>query len=263
MHVRVLLIRLKNERVSFIMANDYNNDFGSGRLYKLTQNISWFFITTLWFNVHLIPLFFFFLFVEPTLLNVVWYLIGIIPLGPAIAALMSATIYVIEEDDFTDPTKQFWKYYKRNFMDALSIWLPYLVVVYLFSVNINYHLNVADWGGPFIGWLFIILTVLVTLYMMPLFLLTVKFEFRYIDRLKLGLYYYFMHMSLTFGNFFILFILSMALIWTTEWLLLAIPAVLSYFWILYNYRTIRDAKRNFTKEGKAQVEKEEKNKKNT
>lgn len=230
------------------MSNDYNNDFGSGRLYKASQNISWFFITTLWCVVHQVPLFIFFLFVEPTLLNIVWYLIGIIPFGPAISGLLGSTLYVIEEEDFSEPTKTFWKFYKMHFFDSLKIWLPYLVVIYLFSVNINYHFNIGG-GGPVLGWFFLILTVLVTLYMVPLFLISVKFEFRYIDLLKLGLYYFFVKMKLTFGNFFIIFIVCVLLLFTTEWLLLAIPAVLSYFWTLYNYSIIKDVKVNFTKEG--------------
>lgn len=233
------------------MSNEYNDDFGNGRLYKLTQNISWFFITTLWFVLHQIPLFFFFLFVEPTLYNVVWYLIGVIPLGPAIAALLGSTFYVIEEDDFSEPTKDFWKYYKKNFFDSLKIWLPYLVLLYLFSVNINYHFNIQGGGGPLLGWIFLILTLVITLYLIPVFFINTKFEFRYVDLLKLGGYYFFIKLKLTFGNFFIIFIVAALLFMTTEWLLLAIPAVLSYFWTLYNYSIIRDVKENFiTKEEK-------------
>ncbi|WP_161879415.1 YesL family protein [Alkalibacterium sp. MB6] len=230
------------------MSNDYNEYAGNNRLYKISQNISWFFIITLWFNLSFIPLFFFFLFLEPTLANIVWYLVGIIPLGPAIGALISSTIRVIEEDDFSEPGKDFRRYYKKNFLDSLKVWLPYLVIVYLFSVNINYYFTLAESQYILLGYLFFLLTALVTLYLIPVFIIQMKFSFRYKDLLKLSAYYFFTKMKLTIGNFFVIFIVIFLLLTISEWLLLAIPAVLSFLWILYNFSIVKDVKANFVKE---------------
>lgn len=230
------------------MRDDFNKDIGEGRLYKISQNISWFLITTLWFNLNLIPLFFFFLFVEATLANLVWYLIGIIPLGPAIGGLLGSTLNVVETDDFSEPGKDFRKYYRANIMDTIKIWVPYLLLIYLFSVNINYYFTIADSQYILIGYLFVLLILILSLYIIPVFLIQIKFEFRYKDLLKLGWYYFFMKLKLTIGNFLILFILVFLLLAISEWLLLAIPAVLAYIWTLYNYSIVKDVKANFIKE---------------
>ena len=230
------------------MSDEFNNDIGNKRLYKIAQNISWFLISTLWFNLNLIPLFFFFLFVEPTLANVVWYLIGIIPLGPAIGAMLGSTHQVIENEDFSEPGRDFRKSYRTNLTDSLKIWLPFLVIVYLFSVNINYYLALAGNTLFLLGYFFVFLMIVLILYLIPVFLIQTKFSFRYKDLLKLGWYYFFIKMKLTFGNFFVIFIIAFLLLVTTEWLLLAIPAVLSYLWTLYNYSIVRDVRTNFIKD---------------
>ncbi|GEK88849.1 Uncharacterized membrane protein YesL [Alkalibacterium putridalgicola] len=227
---------------------DNNIDIGERRLYKIAQNISWFLFITLWFNLSFVPLFFLFLFVEPTLLNIVWYLIGLIPLGPAIGALLGATIRVIEEDDFSEPGRDFRRYYKQNFIDTMKIWLPYLFLLYLFSVNINYYIALTGGTLALLGYLFVVLSLILTLYLIPLFLIQTKFEFRYKDLLKLGWYYFFMKMKLTFGNFLFLFIIAFFVLVISEWLLLALPALLSYIWVLYNYSIIKDVKAHFVKQ---------------
>ncbi|MCC5895694.1 MAG: DUF624 domain-containing protein [Alkalibacterium sp.] len=230
------------------MRDDFNKDIGEGRLYKISQNISWFLITTLWFNLNLIPLFFFFLFVEATLANLVWYLIGLIPLGPAIGALLGSTMHVVEDDDFSEPGRDFRKYYRQNVWDTLKIWMPYLIVIYLFSVNINYYFSIAGSQYVLLGYVFALLILILTLYFIPVLLIQIKFSFRYKDLLKLGWYYFFMKLKLTIGNFLIIFILVFLLLAISEWLLLAIPAVLAYIWTLYNYSIVKDVKANFVKE---------------
>lgn len=230
------------------MPTDNHNDLGNNRLYKISQNVSWFFISTLWFNIHFVPLFFFFFFLEATLANIVWYLIGIIPLGPAISALIGSTLKVIEEDDFSEPGKDFRYFYKINFTDSFKVWLPYLFLTYIFSVNINYYINLASNELGLLAYFFVLLIVIMTLLLIPVFIIQTKFSFRYRDLLRLGLYYFFTKIKITFGNLFIIFIVVFILMAISEWLLFLMPAVLSYIWLLYNYSIVKDVKANFVKE---------------
>lgn len=211
----------------------------------MSQNISWFFIITLWFNINLILLFFFFLFVEATLSNMVWYLIGMIPIGPAIAGMIGATYKVIEEDDFSDPGKDFRKYYKKNFLDSLKLWIPFLLLVYTFSVNINFYFNIITNRNMPLVYVYITLLILLVLFLIPLFLIQTKFSFRLIDLLKLALFYFFSKIKITIGNFFIIFIIIFIVFMTTEWILLALPGILCYVWVLYNYNIIKDVNERF------------------
>ncbi len=229
------------------MAGDPNADLANNRFYKITQNVSWFFIITIWFSLHFIPLLFFFLFAETSMANIVWYLIGSIPLGPAIGALVAATIRVIETDDFSEPRRDFFRYYRKNFGDSLKLWLPYLILSYLGFVNMNYYFNILE-GGWVFGYLFVFLMVLLTLYLIPLFLIQMKFEFRYKDLLKLGLYYFVTRFQLTIGNLLVGFILAVLMVYVSEWLLFVLPALVSYFIVLYNYRILKHVKENFTEE---------------
>ncbi|MDZ7835986.1 MAG: hypothetical protein U5K84_12350 [Alkalibacterium sp.] len=64
--------------------------------------------------------------------------------GTGVGALLGATIRVIEEDDFSEPGRDFRRYYRKNVLDSLKIWLPFLVLLYLFSVNINYYLGLVE-----------------------------------------------------------------------------------------------------------------------
>lgn len=230
------------------MAADNGNDIGNNRLYKISENISWFFLTTLWFNLSFIPLFIFFFFVEATLANVVWYLIGMIPLGPAIGALLGSTINVIEEDDFSEPGRDFRRFYKMNFLDSLKVWVPYLVLLYVISVNINYYFNIVSGQLVVLGYVFALFAIILTLYMIPVLMIQTKFSFRYKDMLKLAAYYFFTKLKLSFGNLFIMFIVTFLLLMISEWILLAIPALLAYIWMLYNYSIVKNVKNNFVKQ---------------
>lgn len=234
------------------MASDPNADLANNRFYKIAQNISWFLIITIWFVLNFIPLLFFFLFVETTMANIVWYLVGSIPLGPAMGALITSTIRVVETDDFSEPRRDFFRYYRKNFGDSLKIWVPYLVLSYLAFVNINYYFNILEEGLVF-GYIFVFLMVLLTLYLIPLFLIQMKFEFRYKDLLKLGMFYLITRFKITIGNLLVGFIILVLMVYVSEWLLFVIPAIVSYFIVLYNYRIIKHVKENFTDEEENEV----------
>ncbi|MDZ7835985.1 MAG: hypothetical protein U5K84_12345 [Alkalibacterium sp.] len=56
-----------------------------------------------------------------------------------------------------------------------------------------------------------------------------------------------MKLKLTIGNFLIIGIIVFLLLMISEWLLLAIPGLLAYVWVLYNYSVIKDVKAHFIK----------------
>lgn len=227
------------------MAKEYNDTFGDGRLYKGMQVISWFFLTTLAFNLSQLALFAIFLFVEPSLTNIVWYLLGLIPVGPALAALYAACIYTIEYRDYSEPLKLYWRLFKANFLDSLKIWLPFLLLIYLFSVNINYYTNYSTvFGQPF-SWVFIIFTLVLLLYMNVLLMISTKYQFNFKSLLKLGFYYLFTRLALSTGTLFYLFIIGFLLLKVSQWLLLFMPVVMIYLVVLYNFRILNDIKENF------------------
>lgn len=227
------------------MAKEYNDSFGDGRLYKGTLVISWFFLITLAFNLSQLALFAIFLFVEASLTNIVWYLLGLIPVGPALAALYASCIYVIEYRDYSEPIKLYWKLLKANFLDSLKIWLPFLVLLYLFSVNINYYMNFSTLLGPRFSWVFIILSGVLLLYLNILLMISTKYRFAYKGLLKLGLYYLFSRLVLTTGTLFYWFIIIFLLLKVSHWLLLFLPVVMIYLVVLYNFRILHDVKEKF------------------
>lgn len=227
------------------MAKEYNDTFGDGRLYKGMQVISWFFLVTIAFNLSQLLLFAVFLFVEPSLTNIVWYLIGIIPVGPALAALYASCIYVIEYGDYSDPLKQYFRLMKKNFLDSLKIWLPFLVIIYLFSVNINYYMNFPTMFGPRFSWVFIIFSLVLLLYLNILLMISTKYRFTYKSLLKLAFYYLFSRIAHTTGTLFYVFIIVFLLLKVSQWILLFLPVVLVYLVVLYNYKMLQDVKENF------------------
>lgn len=227
------------------MGNDF--DPNKNRLYRMTEYISWGLITTLYILSNYIILFFLFLFLEISILNFVWYLIGIIPLGPAVSAVIGSAIHTIEENDYSTPGQNFRKYYRQNFLDSFKIWIPYLAIIYLFIININYYFNIIGNQFSFIGYIFILFSILVTLYLIPLFLIQTKFHFRYKDLLKLGLYYFFMKLKLTIGNLLILLGLVALLVFVSELLFIILLVPFFYLLTLYNYSVIKDVKTNFVK----------------
>lgn len=229
------------------MRNDYNPNIGNNRLYKITQRISWFFIITLWFLLSYIPLLLLSLIFEAEGFSILLYLIGVIPLGPAISGLIGASIYVVEENDFSEPGKDYRKYYRKNCVDSFKIWLPYLILIYLSTVNINYYINLSQSSLDIVGYVFVFIIIILTLYLIILFLIQSKFQFRYQDLLKLAAYYLIVKLKRTIGNFFVIFIVLFLSVTISPWLLLAIPALISYILVLYNYSLIKDIKINFIK----------------
>lgn len=227
------------------MKNHYSEDFGNGKLYRATQVISWFFINTILFILCQSLLFAFFLFVEPSLKNIVWYLLGLIPVGPILVSLIASAIYSIEYSDYSEPFKRLFKYFKSNFIEGLVIWLTFLLLVYLFSVNINYYFNISDVLGRSFGWLFVVFIFALCLLMIPLLMITVKFKFKLKDKLKISVLYMFSKPVLTIGNFFILGIIGFIILRISEWFVFFFPVILIYLVILYNYRLITWVNDNF------------------
>lgn len=229
------------------MANDNHTDIGENRIYKMTQAVSWFAIMTFWFSLSYLPLIFFFIFFRTSLDNIVWYLVGLIPLGPAFGSLISSGMYLAETDDFSSAGKTFRKYYRKNFVDSLKVWIPYLFILYLFFVNINYYFNIVE-SNFVLGSIFIFLIIILTLNFIPVFLIQMKFKFRYKDLIKLGFYYFVARPKRTIGNLALMIIVISLWIFVSSWTLLLIPTVFTYVLVLYNTEIIEDVNKRFIEE---------------
>ncbi|AZP03540.1 YesL family protein [Jeotgalibaca ciconiae] len=225
------------------MGEEQKQEFGSGKLYKITQNIYWFFGINIIFLLSNSLFFIFILFLEKSFSNISLYLLSIIPSGPALAAIIGSTFKIIEIDDFSTPIKDFVTYYKKNFFDSLKIWIPFLFILLILFTDVFYFYESGSSLGFFF---FLFLTILVILYMIPTFMINIKFKFKIKDLLKLGAFYSLTKIKITFGNLATLFTLFVLVFYISELILLFICSLLVYFLVNYNYSIIKEIREKYT-----------------
>lgn len=227
-----------------MIAGEENKEFGNGKLYKITQNIYWFFATNVSFVLSNLLFFIFILFLERDFSNISLYLLGLVPTGPAISAVIASAIKANDENDYSQPVKDFVHYYKQNLRDSLKIWLPFLLILFVLLTDIAYFYQA---GNGLFSLFFFLLAVLLIAFLLPIFLISSKFRFKLKDLLKLGAFYSLTKLKITIGNLASLFILFALAYYTSELIFLFISSLVMYFFVGYNSSIIKEVKENYTK----------------
>jgi len=107
-----LLYRIANITLSFLMIN------------------FWFLLTNIFFMISVLVL-------EPQMENILFYIISLIPTGPALAACFASMDQFLQDGDI-NATRTFFSNYKKNFKSSCMYWLSQLFLILIFSFNSIY-----------------------------------------------------------------------------------------------------------------------------
>ena len=235
------------------MAGAGGPNFGKGILYVVTYSIYFFITSSFLFWLTILPSFAWLLLLEPSLLNV----LPVIFMGPALSAITRFMIRYIETDYGVEdyPTgKDYFRFYKENFKEAIKIWTPYVLVMTVLGTNVQHY----NWGGGAIAavadFLYIFLMAAATLLVGYMLLISAKYRFKLKDLIRLSAYYAFTWIKTTLAVVAVLFLVLAAVFFLSEYLVLLFAAPLAYILVRYAYPVLANVGEYFVAGKEEQAE---------
>lgn len=130
-------------------------EFGGGLIFNISNYLFWFLLGNIYFWMMNIP----YLFVSLTMslsgnvdVNVI-LILSLIPMGPALTALLSVMGKLIREGDI-NLTKDFFKAYKESLFDSLFFWTLGLIILFVIKID-----GILIGGNPHLHFLSIFTTI--------------------------------------------------------------------------------------------------------
>lgn len=168
----------------------------------------------------------------------------LVPLGPALSAVLFALRH--RSRDLTDlhPAAAFWRGYRLNLGPVLRLWVPWLVAMTIIAVNLAYF-DVS--GLP--GWwavLLVIVAVGVTLWVINALVITSLFAFRARDVARLAAHFLARTFGATAGNACLLIVAVGVVFYASEAVLVLLAWAFGQFLLLNNRSTIAEVTDRFT-----------------
>ena len=209
-------------------------EFGEGPIYTITNYIYWLFMGSLYFILMNIPL----LFILLTLLSLgnnplpegfgTVLFVCCIPIGPAATALLSVMGKLVRDKDVSI-TKDFFKAYKTNFLQALFLWVIEMAILVILVTDAKIF---ASSGFPiFLAYLMYGLAALVFLMGLYIFPILSRFYMKSKDIVKLSAYYCIKKLPITFLN--LCSFLIVGFVFTKFSFIIVFAASLIAFMIMY------------------------------
>lgn len=208
-------------------------EFGDGIIFTIGNYGWWFFAANIYFILVNIP-FIFISFISAQTGTSGIYLLSIIcslPIGPALAALFSVMGKLIRERDI-DVTKDFFKAYKTNFLEALFFWT--IIVLVLSAIYID--VTVLRTSQMF-NIIFLIMGFIITSLTFYIFPIMSRFYLRKVDVIKLAFIYSIKKIHLTILNWILLVLISMLITIIPIALIIFICSIYAYI-VMYMQKGI-------------------------
>jgi len=231
-----------------------NQDYKPGILTIVTSYIFFFMAMNLFFFLSIISSLAWLLIIESSLLN----FIPISLIGPSITALLCCMIKFKEtnfEKEDLPTAKDFMSFYKKNFMDTLKIWTPYVILMVVLYTNATYY----D-GSQFTRILFTIValigSIIFTLSMIYMLMINAKFKFGSKDLFKLSLFYILTDIKATLSIVSVCILSFAVAVLLSDLLLLLVASEIGYLLVKYTYSMLEHVKDRFIEDGAKNKEQE-------
>jgi uncharacterized membrane protein YesL len=214
-----------------------NKDFEAGLLFTISNYTWWFLLGNFYFALTNIP--FIFVSVGSSAtgnfnLNIITF-ISMLPAGPALIALLSVMGKIVREKD-TDMTKDFFKAYKKNFLEALLYWCLLITILTIVYIDIIY-LNMKS-QTTFIRIVLLAIAAVIVSMAFYVFPLISRFYFKVKDVLKVSFYYAFKKFHITILNWIYLVGLSYVTVKTSSVVLAFLFWSILCYLIMFNTKSI-------------------------
>ena len=171
--------------------------------------------TELFLVVASIPLVVALLFLDRDSSNAILYALAATSLGPALAATLHCVRKILREKDL-DPSRDFLRGYRLNVVGTLKFWVPSVAVLTILLLD-------SGWGSAADAVLraaLLVVALLGTLWVMNMLVISTSFTFRLRDLVRLSVFYLGASLRITIGNLATLFLASVLLLYTSDWVLL-------------------------------------------
>ncbi|KAF6608249.1 MULTISPECIES: DUF624 domain-containing protein [Lactococcus] len=219
--------------------------------YKLAGQIGHIIFLQLMFIICIFPILVSFLFVRYEINNFIFMTPLFFLAVPALAALSSSTLYILESQDVKHLGIYFWKQYRKLFLDALKIGIPVIFATSIILIDIA---SMQKSSTPIFSWFFILLLLVLLVFTVFVGLINIKFKFRIRDMFKISMVW-----SMTFPSSVIkVIILSLGLLgimfFVSGFLIFVLTSTYIYL-ICHELSKMLDwVWKNYTQEGKSNTE---------
>lgn len=206
-----------------------NFETNDTKFYGALKYIHLFFLSNIYFAICNVLLLSAIVFFELSFYNILVYFIPLVLLGPSLSALISLYSKFLYLDKDIVITSTFFKSYKTNFISALKVWLPSLLIACLITFDlliINSNKKLLILSIPLI-----FLLVLDILFMIYSLIFISKYEITFLNTLKLSLLSIIKKPFTSIINFIIILICIFILIFSKSLISLFIVGF-SFFLIL-------------------------------
>ena len=164
-------------------------EVGKSTFARVTAMIYWLIMLEVMFVIFTAPGWVASLFLDDDPSNIPLFIACLLPVGPAVAAMVFAWRRRELEGPDLAPARRFWRGYRLNFADVLRWWVPFLVLVAVGGfVATNLHMINLPAG---LIWIFVGLGVLAALWAAHMLVLTAAFSFRTRDTSRLAIHFFF------------------------------------------------------------------------
>ena len=164
-------------------------EVGKSTFARVTAMVYWLIMLEVMFLLFTAPGWVATLFLAADSSNIPLYVACLLPLGPAVAALVFAWRRRELEGPDLAPARRFWRGYRLNFGDVLRWWAPFLALVAAGGfVAVNLPLIGLPAG---LAWVFVGLGALAGLWAAHMLVMTAVFSFRTRDASRLAIHFFF------------------------------------------------------------------------
>lgn len=160
------------------------NDIHNNKIYIGSTYITNFFVTNFWFLVMILPLILYIYKFESNLSMPIMLLLSIL-MGPAVTTLFSVMGKLLREGEIS-PTKDFFHFYKINFMLSLLIGIILNIAISIAYFDMDYF---STMGNEVFSLFFLVLVALVILLSMYIYPIISRYNIRigYLFKLSINL----------------------------------------------------------------------------
>lgn len=224
------------------MATKPDDELGTGALSRWSAVVYWFLVVEGMLVLTSAPGLVLLTLLDRDVSNVPLVALACVPFGPSVAAALFAWRVFARDRDLS-PARHFWRGYRLDVLDVLRWWVPTLAVLAVVAVNLT-HLGTTG-IPPVLGVALGAVALLILLWSGHALVLSALFSFRTRDVARLGAYFVAGKPLVTLG-FVSVLVLTVALAYTSDWLLVLLAAPLTYLYARTAAPVVAAAEAQFT-----------------
>ncbi|BCZ44157.1 hypothetical protein psyc5s11_02240 [Clostridium gelidum] len=158
------------------------NDILNNKVYAITNYITNFFITNLWFLVMISPIIIYIYIFEGNISMSILLLLSIL-VGPALTALFSIMGKLVREGDIA-PTKDFFHFYKMNFLQSLLVGIILNILISITYFDMNYF---SSKGNKYFSYIFLALLALIIMLSIYIYPIISRYNIKIVHLFKISI----------------------------------------------------------------------------